>query len=103
MLSLKKFCFLTFGLDFQRVILYIVMDACDAEYNAFSYNNIETGERYFPDSTFLWMFGVSGVNVFYINSKSKVNIYRLTVEDHQTYPGFKFVFCNCIGIVKSCY
>ena len=29
------------------------MDECDAEYNAFSYNNIETGERCFPDSTFL--------------------------------------------------
>ena len=48
-------------------------------------------------------FNSGGVNVFYINSKSKVNIYRLIVEDHQTYPGFKFVFCNCIGIVKFCY
>ena len=48
-------------------------------------------------------FNSGGVNVFYINSKSKVNIYRLIVEDHQTYPGFKFVFCNCIGMVKFCY
>ncbi len=29
------------------------MDACDAEYNAFSYKNDDIGEKCFPDSCFL--------------------------------------------------
>ena len=33
-LSLKKFCFYTFGLDLEKFVQYILTDACDAEYNA---------------------------------------------------------------------
>ena len=47
-------------------------------------------------------FTRGGINVFYIISKSKAGYqYQLRVDDHQAYPGFKFVWCNCIGIVKT--
>ncbi len=34
--SLKNFCFFNFSLDLERFVLYILMDACDAKYNAVS-------------------------------------------------------------------
>jgi hypothetical protein len=34
--SLKNFCFFNFSLDLERFVLYLLMDACDAEYNAVS-------------------------------------------------------------------
>jgi Tfp pilus assembly protein PilX len=47
-------------------------------------------------------FTSGGINVYYITSKSKAGYqYQLSVQDHQAYPGFKFVWCNCIGIVKT--
>ena len=39
------------------------------------------------------------INFYWITSQTKPTIsYRLAVEDNQSYPGFKFVYCTCIGI-----
>jgi hypothetical protein len=44
-------------------------------------------------------FTSGGVNVYFIESFSKPGMtYHLTVEDHQIYQGFKFVYCSCIGM-----
>ena len=51
--SLKKFCFTHFEDDLEKIVKYICMDACDAEYNATSYHNLITGERCFPLAVFL--------------------------------------------------
>jgi hypothetical protein len=48
-LSLKKFCFLNFGVELEKYVIYIMMDACDAEYNAIKYHNLDTGESVFPN------------------------------------------------------
>ena len=39
------------------------------------------------------------IHFYWITSQTKPTIsYRLAVEDNQSYPGFKFVYCTCIGI-----
>jgi hypothetical protein len=69
-LSLKKFCFYNFGLDLEKYVSWILTDACDAEYNAVTYNNVETSERCFPFASVLmcWFHVEFNVNKK-INSK----------------------------------
>ena len=63
LLSFKRFCFFTLNLDLEKVVLYIKMDACDAELNAFSYENTQNGESCFPKSNFLMCWFHVGFNV----------------------------------------
>ena len=45
-------------------------------------------------------FTNGGVNIFWISSQTKASVsHRLTVEENQTYSGFKFVYCTCISII----
>ncbi len=32
-----------FGMELEKNVIYIMMDACDAEYNSIKYNNLDTG------------------------------------------------------------